>query len=53
MALIRNKKRTGAPVVADAALAGNRCGTDPEHDPEKWVPIYRKDHASEILMRLD
>jgi hypothetical protein len=20
-------------------------GGSPEHDPEKWVPIFRKDHA--------
>jgi hypothetical protein len=21
------------------------CGADEEHDPEKWKPVFRKDHA--------
>jgi hypothetical protein len=22
--------------------------TRPEHDPEKWVPVFRKDHMPEL-----
>jgi hypothetical protein len=30
--------------VADKATDGHALRTV-EHDPEKWIPVFRKDHA--------
>jgi hypothetical protein len=28
----------------------NSCESSPlKHDPEKWVPVFRKDHASQKI----
>jgi hypothetical protein len=36
------------------AIAGQFAGCDiPEHDPEKWTPVFRKDHGpSKIWSRM-
>jgi hypothetical protein len=45
---------TNAPIAAPAthqinmraALHQSRCASVAlEHDPEKWIPVFRKDHA--------
>jgi hypothetical protein len=34
---------TVAPVLTLLRTSANR--NLPEHDPEKWIPVFRKDHA--------
>src|SRR5882724_2703571 len=29
------------------------CATSLKHDPEKWAPVFRKDHASNKVLRGD
>ena len=36
-------KRLDGPSALLAA--GEACSSCPEHDPEKWTPVFRKDHA--------
>ena len=39
------RPRGGVPRVRLAERAHRRCRTMLEHDPEKWVPVFGKDHA--------
>jgi hypothetical protein len=32
-------------------VAGKSAAKKLEHDPEKWKPVFRKDHAQTILER--
>jgi hypothetical protein len=38
------RKRAGVETRACSAL-GSLIKRDLEHDPEKWEPVFRKDHA--------
>jgi hypothetical protein len=42
--LKKKPRRSGAWEVEGVAEFGCRL----EHDPEKWVPVFRKDHAPPI-----
>src|SRR5258708_30081774 len=33
--------------------AANRWFAVPEHDPEKWMPVFRKDHAQSKNLKRD
>jgi hypothetical protein len=46
--------------AGDTARDGNRGGNHadcrrrrPKHDPEKWKPVFRKDHASSKKIKHD
>ena len=41
-ARVRADRKVCARQLADVR-SGNCCGV--EHDPERWVPVFRKDHA--------
>jgi hypothetical protein len=42
--LTATKKRPGKPGRFSLTLASNLTHRS-EHDPEKWKPVFRKDHA--------
>ena len=49
-------RHRGLRDISYSALAWFIEGTTVEHDPEKWEPVFRKDHAQtkdEIMLRFN
>jgi hypothetical protein len=38
-------EKISVPAARLRRLPGALLGSNPEHDPEKWAPVFGKDHA--------